>query len=151
MRNHTKTTWILVAHGAGAIVFQSHGPGLPLARIDQIHNPRGRLKAGELEADRPGRAFDRHGGGRHAHSKEQNAPDHVDMAFAAQLAEHLEQGRVQSKFERLVLIAPAKMLGKLRAALSEPMRPLLVASLAKDLGHTDAEEVRKHLIDLALV
>jgi protein required for attachment to host cells len=151
MNNHTKTTWILVAHRAGAVLFQSHGPGVALARVAMIENPRGRLKAGEIDADRPGRAFDRHGGGRHAHSLEQSPPDHVESAFVAQLIERLEQGRNESAFDRLVLIAPAKMLGKLREALSEPLRGLLVTSLAKDLAHTDGEQVRKQLVDLALI
>jgi protein required for attachment to host cells len=151
MNNHTKTTWILVAHRAGAILFQSHGPGVPLARIAQIQNPRGRLKAGEVDADRPGRAFDRHGGGRHTHSREESAPDRIESAFALQLAERLEHGRVESAFDRLVLIAPPKMLGKLREALSEPLRGLLVTSLAKDLAHSDGEQVRAHVRELALV
>jgi protein required for attachment to host cells len=151
MNNHTKTTWILVAHRAGAVLFQSHGPGLPLDRVAEIRNPRGRLKAGDLESDRPGRAFDRHGAGRHSHSTEHSAPDQIEAAFALQLVERLDHGRAQSAFERLVLIAPAKMLGKLREALSEPLRAMLVASLPKDLAHSDGEQVRKQLLDLALV
>jgi protein required for attachment to host cells len=151
MNNHTKTTWILVAHRAGAVLYQSHGPGVPLACIEQIRNPRGRLKAGELDADKPGRAFDRYGGGRHAYSRQQSGPDHVDAAFAVQLAERLEHARIESSFERLILIAPAKMLGKLREALAEPLRGMVVASLAKDLGHSDGDQVRTQLRDLALV
>jgi protein required for attachment to host cells len=151
MNKHTKTTWILVAHRAGAVLLQSHGPGLPLERVARVPNPRGRLKAGDVDADRPGRAFDRHGGGRHAHSTEHSVPDHIEAAFVSQLVDRLEQGRAHSAFERLVLIAPAKMLGKLHETLSEPLRGLLVASLPKDLPHSDDEQVRQHLLELALV
>jgi protein required for attachment to host cells len=151
MKSRAKRTWILVAHRAGAVVFESHGPGVPLQRALQIDHERGRLKAGELEEDRPGRAFDRHGGGRHAHSKEHNATDHVESELAHRLAERLEQGRSESQFERLVLIAPAKLLGKLREALSAPLRELVVASLSKDLAHASPEQLRVQLFDLALV
>lgn len=151
MKSKTKRTWILVAHRAGALVFESHGPGLPLQRIAQIEHPRGRLKASELETDRPGRAFDRYGGGRHAHSLEQSAPSHVESELVHKLIQHLEHGRAELEFERLVVIAPAKLLGKLRDALSAPLRDLLVASLSKDLAHADGEQVRKQLFDLALV
>jgi protein required for attachment to host cells len=151
MNKHTKTTWILVAHRAGAVLLQSRGSGLPLERIAEISNPRGRLKAGDVDADRPGRAFDRYGGGRHAHATEQSVPDHIEAAFVSQLVDRLEQGRADSAFERLVLVAPAKMLGKLRETLSAPLRGLLVASLAKDLAHSDDQHVREHLLELVLV
>jgi protein required for attachment to host cells len=151
MNNLTKRTWILVGHRAGAVVFESRGPGAPLARVAKIEHPRGRLRAGELETDRPGRAFDRRGAGRHAHSLEHGALEQVEAELVHRLIERLEHGRSELQFERLVLIAPAKLLGRLREALSPPLRELVVASLSKDLAHADAELVRKQLFDLALV
>jgi protein required for attachment to host cells len=151
MNNHMETTWILVADRAGATLFKSHGRRTQLERIAQIPNPRGRLKAGQVDADRPGRAFDRHGAGRHAHSTEHSVPDHIETEFVTQLVDQLEQGRLRSAFDCLVLIAPAKMLGKLRGELPEPLRKLLVGSVAKDLAHSDEHAVREQLLELALL
>jgi protein required for attachment to host cells len=149
--NNQKTTWILVAHRSGAVLFQSRGPGAPLTRIARVPNPRGRLKAGEIEADRPGRAFDRHGGGRHAHATEESPVDHIESAFVSRITERLEHGRTEGAFERLVLIAPAKMLGKIREAMPDPLRARVIGSVAKDLAHCDGEQVRSHLVEVALV
>ena len=147
----TKTTWILVAHRSGAVVHESRGPGLPLTPAWQIENARGRLKPGELESDRPGRAFDRVGGGRHSMSSEENPAQRVANEFVLQLVQRLESARIAGSFERLVMIAPPRMVGALRDALTEPLRALLIASLPKDLAHSNGDDVRKHLIDVALV
>lgn len=151
MNNTTKTTWILVAHRAGAVLYASHGSGLPLARVVEIENPDGRLKAGDVESDRPGRAFDRVGGGRHSMSVEEAVPEHLARAFVQQLVERLERGRLDHAFGRFALIAPPKLLGQLRAALPDSLRTLLVAALAKDLARSDAAGVREHLRDQVLL
>src|SRR4051812_26654599 len=152
MANHpVKTAWILVAHRAGAAIYESHGAGLPLARVADIDNPAGRLKAIEVDSDRPGRAFDRVGGGRHSMSVEDGVPEHLARAFVNQLAVRLERGRLDHAFERLVLVAPPKLLGSLRAALPEALRALLVAELPKDLARSDGDQVREALSDRVLV
>lgn len=150
MHNHHKTTWILVAQRTGATIYQSRGIGAPLSLITSIEHPRGRLKAGQLESDRPGRAYDRIGGGRHSLSSEEPSPDRVAHEFALRLIERVDHARTQRAFERLVLIAPPKLLGSLRSALPDALRALLVATLPKDLQHSHAEEVSEQLAEMVL-
>jgi protein required for attachment to host cells len=151
MNNHSHTTWIVVAHRGGAVVYESRGPGRPLGSVLQLRNPRGRLKSSQMQSDRPGRSFDRRGDGRHALSAQESAPDHIARAFVSELAERLEHARTEDRFDRLVLVAPPKTLGQLRGALSEALRALLIAELPKDLAHSDGDQVRKQLAELALV
>jgi protein required for attachment to host cells len=146
--NTTKTTWILVAHRAGAVLYASHGAGLPLKSVAEIENPDGRLKAGDVESDRPGRAFDRVGGGRHSMSLEDSVPDQLTRAFAQQLVERLERGRLEHAFDGFALVAPPKLLGHLRAELPDALSALLVAALPKDLMRSDGDGVREQLSDL---
>ena len=75
----------------------------------------------------------------------------MDRAFAAQLVERLERGRLDRAFQRFVLIAPPKLLGKLRSALPESLRALLAATLPGYLARGDGDEVREQLSDLVLV
>ena len=56
------TTWILVAHRGGGRLFENSGPGTGLRLIQTIDHPQGRLKSGEINSDKPGRAFDSFGG-----------------------------------------------------------------------------------------
>jgi protein required for attachment to host cells len=150
MTTHPYTTWLLVAHRAGALLFESRKRGTDLTRVDQIENPRGRLKAGEVDSDRPGRAFDKQGGGRHAYSKEESPTEHVEHELVKELVGRLEKARTAGEFARLILIAPAKMLGQLRDELSDPLRAMVVASVAKNFAHTDDQEMHKHIAALGL-
>jgi protein required for attachment to host cells len=144
-------TWILVARRSGAQIWSAHGRGLPLHLVHTIDHPRGRLKAGEINSDRAGSAHDRMGQFSHAMSSEEDATEHVDHEFAKQLASELDQGRMRGDYGHLVLVAPAKLLGRLRAALSEPTRKLSVAEVAKDLIEPTAEELRSQLQQYVLV
>ena len=119
--------------------------------VAEIDHPRGRLKAGDLDSDRPGRSFDRAAQGRHAYTSEESPADRVEHEFALQLADQLDQHRNSGAFDQLVLIAGPKLLGKLRHALSEPTRKLVSAELDKDLVDPTEQELRKQLSGLAKV
>ena len=54
-------TWILIAHRAGARIFENDGPGTGLKHVDAIAHPEGRLEDKALGSDKPGRSFDSHG------------------------------------------------------------------------------------------
>jgi protein required for attachment to host cells len=149
MIKHPTTTWILVAHRTGAALYQSLARGEPLQIIERWDHPEGRLKPHEVESDRPGRSFDRVGGGRHALASRESVTDHVDHAFIQSVVEHLERARSANAFDGLVLVALPHLLGELRQGLSEPLRMRVIASLDKDLTRLDADELRTQLKELA--
>lgn len=136
-------TWIVVGHRAGARIFLHTRTGFHL--VAEMHNEAGRLKEGEINSDRPGRAYDRTGGGRHAMSTEESAHDHVAGVFAHELAERLRAGRNEHLYGRLVLVAEPRFLGMLRAALDEPTAALVYASVGKDLAQVPVHELASHL------
>jgi len=138
-------TWILVAHRAGARIFENTGPGQGLRLLDTISNPDGRLKNGEINSDRPGRAFDKLGGGRHSMSKEHEPTEQLAIEFAKRLGETLDNGRTHSLFGHLVLVAEPRFLGELRAALPAHTASLVSATVGKDLGGVEDNDVAGHL------
>jgi len=141
------TTWILIAHRAGARLFENTGPGKGLQRVEQIDHPEGRLKNGEINADKPGRAFDKVGGGRHSMSKEHEPKEQVAIQFAKSLGERLDKGRTDHRYEKLVLVAEARFLGELRATLSPQTAALVSASIDKDLGGVNDRDLPGYLSD----
>lgn len=138
-------TWILVANRAQARLFESAGRGKELQPVREIEHPEGRLATHELGSDRPGRTHDSLGQGRHAMGKEHDAAEQTAIRFAKQLSVLLEEGRTQSRFTKLVLIAEPRFLGHLRSALSRETAATVVASLDKDLPGIDAKELSHHL------
>ena len=137
-------TWILVAHRGGARVFENKGPGQGLQLREDIPHPPGKLKSKDLGSDKPGRGVDSHGA-RTSFQQEQEPAAHLAEQFAKRLAALLDDGRLQQRYSRLVLVAEPRFLGILRAALSRETAALVTAAVNKDLAHVDAHELPKHL------
>lgn len=147
------TTWILVAHDAGARIFENRGPGKGLESVETVEHPEGRERDQGLVSDRPGRSFRKNSGDprRAAMSRGQSPHQHAVSAFAKSLADRLRQARVQNQFERLVLVAPPRFLGFLRSSLDGPTSQMVVGSIDKDLANTKDSELIKHLGEVIAV
>ena len=147
------STWVLVAHEAGARLFENHGPGKGLALVEEIDHPEGRMRDGELVSDRPGRSFRKDSGDPRRASMSQNEGPHerVVATFARDLATRLQRGRVRNEYQRLVLVAPPRFLGLLRSSLDGPTSQLVVGSLHKDLATTKEAELIEHLGEIIAV
>lgn len=140
-----KKTWILIAHRAGARIFENDGPGTGLKPVETIAHPKGRLENKALGSDKPGRSFDSHGAGRHALGKEHDPAETVAQEFAHSLAARLDAGRTKHAYTKLVLVAEPRFLGMLRAALSPHTAALVSAALDRDLGGTADHDLPSHL------
>jgi protein required for attachment to host cells len=104
-------------------------------------NPQARLHEQELVSDLPGRSFDRAGEGRHAMESRTGPKRVTQIAFAREIAHHLEQVRNSGACERLVVIAAPAFLGLLRNELSDALHKATVASLDKDLTALGSNEI----------
>ena len=140
--------YVLVANRSNASLFKTRGPHVDPELVRRFDHPEGRLKSGEIDSDRPGRAFDRKGGARHALSNEESPVERVAHEFALQLAKHLDHARENGEFDELGLIASPRMLGHLRTALSEPTRALVYGELDKDLNEPEPRDLVPYLSQL---
>ena len=138
-------TWVVVADGTRARLFNRHR-NRKLEEFDVLLSPEHRLHEGDLVTDRNGRAFDSGGAGRHAMGGNKNSTkDHEMTGFAKRLAGRLEEGRTTGQLERLVLVAPPRFLGQLRAHLSGPAAGLVALTIDKELTTLSAEKLESHL------
>lgn len=141
---HRKVTWIAVADGGKAMLLVNDGtdaaPLLSVLAKDELDNPAAR----EQGADRPGRRPDPGAGQRSA----MEATDWHELGearFVHGFAERLNRAAEQGRFERLVLIAPPKVLGQLRPALSARVAGCLVAEIGSDLTGQPVDQIAQHL------
>jgi protein required for attachment to host cells len=72
-------------------------------------------------------------------------------AFATDIVRYLEGAFAKDDFDRLILIAPAAMLGHLRQALGPALRGVLHADIPKDLTHVTLDALPAHLEDVLAV
>lgn len=142
-----KTVWIVVANRAAARVFKASQPTGPLEELDTFIHPEGRLQERELVTDRPGRAFDSYGTGRHGEDPATAATTHEAENFALELSRFLQKARTERRFDALMLMAAPAFLGELRDRLDVPTRDCITLEIDKNLVQRDAAEIRRHLPD----
>jgi protein required for attachment to host cells len=136
---------IVVADEREAKFFQASTPRAPLAARGSVQNETGNMRDTDLETDRPGRRYGgtsgvRHGAGvqaghHHGVDGERSTKQHELTLFAKEVAQRIDSERMKHEFDKLVLVAPPKMLGLLRQSLTHPTQAMLAAEIAKDLLH----------------
>lgn len=140
-----KTTWVVVAHRAGARILEHRVPGKGLSLVTQVEHQEGRLRNSEINTDRPGRAFQRKGEGRSPMGTEESAHDRDAATFARQVADLVHTGRNENRFAQLVLVAEPRFLGLLRGALDGVTANTVSGTVSKDLAHVEVRDLAPHL------
>jgi len=140
-----QSTWILVADRARARLFAANDAGDALNELQDFVNPDGRKPGEVYNYDRKPRAMDSMGPARHAIEPKTTPEEKVATRFAQQLNDVLERGRVDHRYERLILAAAPRFLGVLKNALGKEVRAHVVAQVDKDLSVLSAGEIHEHL------
>ena len=146
----SKRTWIVIADGAHARVFETWGSVSKLTPVEDMRMDGDLRPTHDILTERPGRTNESVGPMRHAIQPATDPRRELKRSFAQSLAKRLDQRLNAKSFDRFVLVAPPKTLGDLRTALSPALRAALHAELAKDLVKTPQIEIRDHLGDIAL-
>lgn len=139
------STWILVADRAHARLFSPTIDGGGLTELEDFINPEGRKPEVGYANDRPPRSFESMGPSSHVIQPHTTAEEKVSARFAHELNDVLERGRVEHRFERLILVAPPRFLGVLHNALGKQVSSCVVAQVDKDIVTLPATEIREHL------
>jgi protein required for attachment to host cells len=147
MPTKPKKTWIVIADGMHARILHQEKRGAPLAAaLDQeFVNPAMHGFDRDLKSDAPGRAFDSGSGARHSMEPRTDPKTHERQVFARRVAEVVNQAAGRRAFDRLILVAPPKMLGELRASLDRQAQERVAGELDRDLIKTPIAELPEHL------
>jgi protein required for attachment to host cells len=135
---------VLVSDGRRARLLRNQGtPVKPELIVEQAIN-RENPPTRDQGSDKPGR---RHGpGGAIGGAIEQTDYHHQqEERFAAELADLLYELGNAGKYEELVVVAPPKMLGDLRANFHQKVSGAVVAEVPKDLTQYSVPEIGRML------
>jgi len=145
-------TWIVIADGDQAKVFEHEGPGKGLRAIKDLQFEQEHLKAQEIMADKPGRAFSSAGPGARSSMEYSSDPVAVrERRFVERLADMLNEKQQQGKFDRLVIAAAPAALGDIRPALSDKVKETILAEMPKDLTNVPTQKLGQHFEGLIAV
>lgn len=112
--------------------------------LTEMHDPDAAKREKAFASDRPGRAFDRHGSGRHAMATSESGRRHEVRLFARELADYLNNAIATGDFEHIVIIAAPAFLGHLRTELSQLAKRAVVLAEPKDLTDLEVDEIRQY-------
>ncbi|MEM9072292.1 MAG: host attachment protein [Myxococcota bacterium] len=141
---HT-TTWVALADRTHARFLALQGRTLVTVR--ELEDVRAKQRNQDFDADRPGRAFDRVGMGRHALEREHSPTQRAAAAFAKTVAQALGAARAEGSFERLILVAEPGFLGMLRRDLDRATQSTVVATIPKALLRAEQRQLFSALAD----
>ena len=111
-----KPTWIVIADGSRARLFEQLQPAGPWRELRAWVNPASRLRTESLAFDQLGRASKGHPGAT-SYVPRTTPRQREHRRFAHELARHLDLGVRSGQCDSLVLIASNTLLGELRQAL----------------------------------
>ena len=138
-------TWIVIADGEKARIVANEGVGKGLAAVPgqalatTLHADR------EILADRPGRVQESVGAARHAIQPRIDWHRFEKRLFARRVAGLLDTLSGKGAFDRLVLVAPPRTLGDLRAALAAATKAKVTGEIDKDLTQIPDQDLPGHL------
>ncbi len=137
-------TWVLIADGEKALFLRNDldeiNPGLTVVRMEEQEI----LRDSAYMQDRPGRRTDL-GPGQRSAMETPNWHRLAKERFADEMADILYRYAYRGTFDRIVLVAPSRILGELRARLHKVVSERVVAELAKDLTNHPLDKVEKML------
>ena len=137
-------TWLAVCDGNKALLLQNQGdrafPKLETREVFQQENSPAHLQG----TDAPGRTFNSFGGGRSA-TEQTDFHVQAEREFLRKFAQLLDSRVRAGDIRDLLLVAPAKALGILRAALSPATRQVIMGELARDYVKLPLYEIERHL------
>lgn len=142
--------WVVVADGSRGRIFKlsKERELVPAYNRELIGTS---LPNREIASDRPGRTFDRDGGGRHAKEPHTDAKRHAKSKLAHEIGRVLDDERKKHTFDRLVVVAPPQFLGDLRTEMPKPLQDLIVAEVNKDLSKLAPHQLSIQLKDVITV
>jgi protein required for attachment to host cells len=135
---------VLVTDGSKRLLFRNEGQADALSLVvmsaTEDANPRTR----DQVTDSPGRfAVAGSGGGALPAA---DAHDIEEQRFAAETAETLRQGALTGEYERLVVMAPPKTLGRLRKNYHPEVEKRMLREIGKDVTGHPVGEIEKMLM-----
>jgi len=137
-------TYILIADGARAHLLLSEGRGKALTEVPGSDIRIDLKPDHELSAERPGRVHESANVSRHAIERD-DLHRREKERFAQALAEGLDKRLANREYDRLVIAAAPETLGVIRSALSDKVRAVIMAEVAKDLTKVPNPQIRPHL------
>jgi len=134
MKNAPSPYWVLVADSGYARIFELQRDPAEFRQVQELVSETRHKTSREMTSDASGRVTDVHGGpSSHTMQPRSDAHDLAEEAFSRMLVKKLEQAATRNAFDRLVIFADPKTLGRLRQHMSKALSARIADEVNRDL------------------
>ena len=141
----SKKTWVLVADAAKARLFELPQKEANLIEIACYAHPDSRTPGQHPAHGRLPRAQESNGPARHAIEPRTSLRVKHQDQFAAILSDVMRRGRLERRYDQLVLIAPPRFLGVLHKHLDEQTLACVVDEVGNDFLKLSTTDLRTRI------
>jgi len=145
MASTNTNTWILVADGARARLFEAVSSDNALNELACFANPGGRSHGRDFTTARAPTVNESVGATRHSIEPHTTLREKTTERFARTIKDELERARNDHRYARLVIVAPPRFLGALHGTFPKPLRDCVVAEVKRNLTALRSSDIRAHL------
>jgi protein required for attachment to host cells len=139
-------TWIAVLNRTEARFFETTQlDGKDFKLVTKLENPRGRLRSGDINADRPGASPSDGHAYPSGYTNHEDPVERVAHMFALSISDYLDKGRNDHLYDDLVLVGEPHFLGKMKAALTKQTFNTVTRTLTKDLVNIPDHQVHEYV------
>lgn len=136
--------WVVVCDGAKALILENEGDAVALnLKTKEVHE-QADPKTSEQGTDAPGRSINSNGS-RHSTMEQTDWHDQDEQRFLTDLSKRLDAAVTAGEMKSMILVAPPRALGVMRAACTPNLRHAVRAEIDKDYVKMPVREIEKHL------
>ncbi len=137
--------WYVIADG-GRARFVARDDDGAFRTVASFVSTELHARTSDLGLDRPARVKESASPARHAIEPRRDLHTAAKEDFIRIVAEEIEAGHGRGEFDKLVLVAPPRVLTELKKALSKPIAKMVASDLQKDLTKVPDHDLGAHLV-----
>jgi protein required for attachment to host cells len=133
MMNPRDRYWALVANGGQARIVEMRRKPYEFRPVAELVSEAQHLTSKDLVSDASGRVYHTQGPGTHAMQPRSDPQETAEGQFARSLADKLDKAANLGRFERLLIVADPRTLGRMRTLLNRTVAARVADEVALDL------------------
>jgi protein required for attachment to host cells len=133
MMNPRDRYWALVANSGQARIVEMRRKPYEFRPIAELVSEAQHLTSKDLVSDASGRVYHTQGPGTHAMQPRSDPQETAEGQFARSLADKLDKAANLGRFDRLLIVADPRTLGRMRTLLNRTVAARVADEVALDL------------------
>jgi protein required for attachment to host cells len=133
MMNPKARYWALVANGGQARIVEMCRKPYQFRQVAELVSDAQHLTSKDLVSDASGRVYHTQGPGTHAMQPRSDPHEAAESQFTRNLADKLDKAANLDRFDRLLIVADPKTLGRMRPLLNKTVADRVADEISLDL------------------